>query len=120
MRKRASATAAAALILAATLQPSEAFFFGLLSRFFQPYPIVGIQTFVEPTAIGTAYVNAVPFNTPPARESWPADHAMSATLLSYTAVPVPGHQRMIECTEVVFVATPTHIYVLCVSRDSRR
>ena len=94
MRKRASATAAAALILAASLQPSEAFFFGLLSRFFQPYPIVGIQTFVEPTAIGTAYVNAIPFNTPPARESWPADHAISAILLSYTAVSVPGHQRM--------------------------
>jgi hypothetical protein len=71
------------------LQPSDAFFFGLLSRFSQPYPVVGIQTYAEPTAIGTAYVNAIPFNTSPAREFWPANEAMYAMLLIYDHACMP-------------------------------
>ena len=68
MMKRAGATIAFVLILTASTQPADAFLFGILSRFFQPFPIVGIQTYATPTQIGTAYVNKFPFTTPPARK----------------------------------------------------
>jgi len=69
MMKRAGATIAFVLILTASTQPADAFLFGILSRFFQPFPIVGIQTYATPTQIGTAYVNKFPFTTPPARKA---------------------------------------------------
>lgn len=68
MLNRLGVTAAFLLILTATTQPADAFFFGILKPFFQPFPLYGIRTYVEPTAIGTAYVNQFPFTTPPARE----------------------------------------------------
>ena len=68
MQRRTALTAGVVLMLTASLQPTDAFLFGILKSFFQPSPILGIKTFVEPVAIGTAYVNQSPFTTPPARK----------------------------------------------------
>ncbi len=66
--KRPAVIAAFVLVLTATSQPADAFLFGILSRFFQPFPVVGIRTYAAPTQIGTAYINKFPFTTPPARK----------------------------------------------------
>ena len=68
MQRRTALTAGVVLMLTASMQPTDAFLFGILKSFFPPYPILGIKTFVEPVAIGTAYVNQSPFTTPPARK----------------------------------------------------
>ena len=66
--QRTVLTAAVVLILTASIKPTDAFLFGILKSFFQPFPVPGIKTFVEPVAIGTAYVNQSPFTTTPARK----------------------------------------------------
>ena len=70
MQQRTALTAGIILVLTASMQPTDAFLFGVLKSFFQPFPVLGIKTFVEPVAIGTAYVNQSPFTTPPARKPY--------------------------------------------------
>ena len=71
--KRPAVIVALVFMMTATTQPADAFLFGVLGRFFQPFPVVGIRTYATPTQIGTAYINKFPFNTPPARKP-PSSH----------------------------------------------
>lgn len=77
--KQPAVIAAFVLVLTATTQPADAFLFGILTRFFQPFPVVGVRTYAAPTQIGTAYINKFPFTTPPARKASSLYHTDTST-----------------------------------------
>jgi hypothetical protein len=69
MDRGAALSALLVLLIAGSNVPAHGFLFGILTPFFQGFPIFGLRTYVTPTQVGGVYINAFPFTTPPAGRS---------------------------------------------------